>query len=158
VPARSAGLLPYRFTYEGIIEVLIVHPGGPLWAARDDGAWSVAKGEYAPGEEPESAAEREFAEELGQVAPPGPRLDLGELRQASGKLVRVWAFEGDLDTASVVSNEFEMEWPPRSGKRARWPEVDRAAWMPVEQARRKLVKAQVGFVDRLVELLASSTE
>jgi predicted NUDIX family NTP pyrophosphohydrolase len=134
--------MPYRFSDDGTLEVLVVHPGGPLWAAKDDSAWSVAKGEYEPGEEPECAAEREFAEELGQAAP-------------SGKLVRVWAVEGDLDAESVVSNEFEMEWPPRSGRQTSWPEVDQAAWMPVEQARRKLLKGQVAFVDRLVELLAA---
>ena len=155
MPAPSAGLMPYRFSDDGTLEVLVVHPGGPLWAAKDDSAWSVAKGEYEPGEEPECAAEREFAEELGQAAPPGPRIALGELRQPSGKLVRVWAVEGDLDAESVVSNEFEMEWPPRSGRQTSWPEVDQAAWMPVEQARRKLLKGQVAFVDRLVELLAA---
>ena len=125
MPAQSAGLLPYRFDGGRILEVLVVHPGGPFWAKKDDGAWSVAKGEYEPGQDPQEAANREFAEELGQECPAGPRIDLGELRQPSGKLVRVWAVEGDLDVENVISNEFEMEWPPRSGKMAPWPEVDR---------------------------------
>ncbi len=153
MPVRSAGLLPYRFSGGGVLEVLVVHPGGPFWAKRDDGAWSIAKGEYEDGQDPEQAANREFAEELGQDPPGGPRLDLGELRQPSGKLVRVWAVEGDLDVANVVSNEFEMEWPPRSGKRASWPEVDRVAWMSAASATRKLTKGQVGFLDRLVAQL-----
>jgi predicted NUDIX family NTP pyrophosphohydrolase len=153
MPAPSAGLLPYRFGAAGALEVLVVHPGGPLWASRDDGAWSIAKGEYGPGEDAEQAAEREFAEELGQPPPPGPRLDLGELRQPSGKRVRVFAVEGDLDVESVSSNEFEMEWPPRSGEYRSFPEVDRAAWLPVALARHKLLAGQVGFLDRLLELL-----
>ncbi|MGA3351672.1 MAG: NUDIX domain-containing protein [Acidimicrobiales bacterium] len=154
MPALSAGLMPYRFGEDGALEVLVVHPGGPFWAEKDDGAWSIAKGEYEAGEEPERAAEREFAEELGQDPPAGPWIDLGELRQPSGKRVRAWAVEGDLDAASIVSNEFEMEWPPGSGRRAWWPEVDRATWLSVAEAKRKLLKGQVAFVDRLVEHLA----
>jgi predicted NUDIX family NTP pyrophosphohydrolase len=153
MPARSAGLLPYRFAEDGVLEVLAVHPGGPFWASKDDGAWSIAKGQYEPGEDPQAAADREFAEELGQAPPKGPRIDLGELRQPSGKQIRVWAVEGDLDADEVVSNEVELEWPLRSGKIASWPEVDRAAWMSVATAKRKLVKGQVGFLDRLVERL-----
>jgi len=149
MPAQSAGLLPYRFNAEGELEVLVVHPGGPLWAKKDVGAWSIAKGEYETDEEPQTAADREFAEELGQPAPPGPRIDLGELRQPSGKRVRVWAVEGDVDTEKVASNMFELEWPPRSGRRAYWPEVDRAAWLSVTEAKEKLLKGQVAFVDRL---------
>lgn len=149
----SAGLLPYRFGAVGALEVLVVHPGGPLWAAKDDGAWSIAKGEYEPGEDAEQAATREFAEELGQPAPLGQRLDLGELRQPSGKRVRAFAIEGDVDSDNVSSNEFEMEWPPHSGKARSFPEVDRAAWMPVAVARRKLLKGQVEFLDRLLTLL-----
>jgi len=158
MPAQSAGLLPYRFDGGRILEVLVVHPGGPFWAKKDDGAWSIAKGEYEPGQDPQEAANREFAEELGQESPAGPRIDLGELRQPSGKLVRVWAVEGDLDVENVISNEFEMEWPPRSGKMASWPEVDRAAWVSAASARRKLSKGQVGFVDRLVTRLRESSE
>ena len=149
MPVRSAGLLPYRFAADGALEVLLVHPGGPIWAGKDDGAWSIAKGEYHDDEEPEMAADREFAEELGQPPPEGERLDLGELRQPSGKVIRAWAVEGDVDTESVVSNEFEMEWPPRSGKMASWPEVDRALWMPVATAEEKLLKGQVAFLERL---------
>ena len=141
--------MPYRFAADGALEVLLVHPGGPIWAGKDDGAWSIAKGEYHDDEEPEMAADREFAEELGQPPPEGERLDLGELRQPSGKVIRAWAVEGDVDTESVVSNEFEMEWPPRSGKMASWPEVDRAQWMPVATAEEKLLKGQVAFLERL---------
>jgi predicted NUDIX family NTP pyrophosphohydrolase len=151
-------LLPYRFGGGRTLEVLVVHPGGPFWANKDDGAWSVAKGEYEPGQDPEEAANREFEEELGQAAPVGDRIDLGELRQPSGKLVRVWAVEGDLDVENVTSNEFEMEWPPHSGKTASWPEVDRAAWMSAASVKRKLSKGQAGFVDRLVVRLQETSE
>jgi predicted NUDIX family NTP pyrophosphohydrolase len=151
-------LLPYRFGGGRTLEVLVVHPGGPFWANKDDGAWSVAKGEYEPGQDPEAAANREFEEELGQAAPVGDRIDLGELRQPSGKLVRVWAVEGDLDVENVTSNEFEMEWPPHSGKTASWPEVDRAAWMSAASVKRKLSKGQAGFVDRLVVRLQETSE
>jgi predicted NUDIX family NTP pyrophosphohydrolase len=156
MPTQSAGLLPYRFSGDGILEVLIVHPGGPFWAAKDDGAWSIAKGEYDPGEAPEEAANREFREELGKEPPLGTRIYLGELRQPSGKRIRAWAVGGEIDVESIVSNEFEMEWPPRSGRRAFWPEVDRAAWMPAAVAKQKLLKGQVAFVDRLVEWLRES--
>ncbi|MGA2804439.1 MAG: NUDIX domain-containing protein [Acidimicrobiales bacterium] len=158
MPARSAGLLLYRFSSDLVLEVLVVHPGGPFWANKDDGAWSIAKGEYELGEDPEEAANREFSEELGQEPPPGPRIDLGELRQPSGKLIRVWAVEGDLDVESVVSNEFEMEWPSHSGRMASWPEVDRAAWTSAASASRKLSKGQVGFLDRLVTRLRQTSE
>jgi predicted NUDIX family NTP pyrophosphohydrolase len=154
--ALSAGLLPYRFARDEVLEVLLVHPGGPFWAGKDDGAWSIAKGEYQPGEDAEMAADREFAEELGQVPPQGERIDLGELRQPSGKRVRAWAVEADLDVRSVVSNDFEMEWPPHSGKVASWPEVDRAEWMPVATAERKLLKGQADFLERLVARLRES--
>ncbi len=158
MPRQSAGLLPYRFSPERVLEVLLVHPGGPFWAGRDDGAWSIAKGEYEPDEAPEAAANREFAEELGADPPTGTRIELGELRQPGGKRVRAWAVEGQVDAENIVSNHFEMEWPPRSGKTASWPEVDRAAWMPVSTAKQKLLKGQVAFVDRLVELLEEAGE
>jgi predicted NUDIX family NTP pyrophosphohydrolase len=158
VPRQSAGLLPYRFSPERVLEVLLVHPGGPFWAGRDDGVWSIAKGEYEPDEAPEAAANREFAEELGADPPTGTRIELGELRQPGGKWVRAWAVEGQVDAENIVSNHFEMEWPPRSGKTASWPEVDRAAWMPVATAKQKLLKGQVAFVDRLVERLEGSGE
>ena len=157
MPAHSAGLLPYRFTRGRVLEILVVHPGGPFWLNKDDGAWSIAKGEYEPGEDPETAANREFAEELGQDAPAGERIDLGELRQPGGKVVRAWAVEADLDADHIVSNEFEMEWPPHSDRRTSWPEVDRAEWMSVATAKQKLLKGQVGFADRLVERLGESS-
>jgi predicted NUDIX family NTP pyrophosphohydrolase len=149
VPKRSAGLLLHRPTPDGP-EVLLLHPGGPYWAAKDDGAWTVPKGEYLPGEDPAVVAEREFLEELGVAAPAGPRRDLGELRQAGGKLTRLWALSGDLDVSRCTSNTFEIEWPARSGLRRSFPEVDRAAWFSVEEARRKLVPSLVPFLDRLL--------
>jgi predicted NUDIX family NTP pyrophosphohydrolase len=148
MPKRSAGLLLHRRGGEGL-EVLLVHPGGPLWASKDDGAWTVPKGEYADGEDPAATAEREFAEELGSPPPPGPRVDLGEVRQAGGKWTRLWAVEGDLEVSSARSNTFEMQWPPRSGRRASFPEVDRAEWFTVEAARSKLLASLVPFLDRL---------
>ncbi|HLX87497.1 MAG TPA: NUDIX domain-containing protein [Acidimicrobiales bacterium] len=149
MPKRSAGLLLHRSGAHGP-EVLLVHLGGPLWAKKDAGAWTMPKGEYDPGEDPLAAAEREFAEELGQAAPPGPRRDLGEVRQSGGKLTRLWAVEGDLDVAVVHSNTFDMEWPPRSGRRQEFPEIDRAAWFPLDQARQALLTSLVPFLDRLV--------
>jgi predicted NUDIX family NTP pyrophosphohydrolase len=153
MPKRSAGLLMHR-SAAGPVEVLLVHPGGPFWAKRDDGAWSLPKGEYQEGEDPFEVALREFREELG-VDPPGDRsaVFLGELRQPSGKRVSAWALEGDLDVTAVRSNTFVMEWPPRSGRAREFPEVDRAGWFTVEAARRKLVPGQVAFIERLAELL-----
>jgi predicted NUDIX family NTP pyrophosphohydrolase len=129
--------------------VLLVHPGGPLWARRDLGAWSVPKGECEPGEDPLAAARREFAEELGSPAPEGEVSDLGEIRQKSGKLVRAWAIAGDLDAGRIESNLFELEWPPRSGRRRAFPEVDRAEWFGLQEARVKINPAQVPLLDRL---------
>jgi predicted NUDIX family NTP pyrophosphohydrolase len=155
VAKTSAGILPYRRDPGGAIEVVLVHPGGPFWQDKDEHAWSVAKGEYGAGEEPLDAAEREFAEELGFPAPPGPRLDLGEVRQSSGKVVRVWAVRADdLSLGAVASNEFELEWPPRSGTMRSFPEVDRAEWMDLAVARLRVVRAQEAFLDRLVEQVA----
>jgi predicted NUDIX family NTP pyrophosphohydrolase len=153
MPKLSAGLLVYR-RRGGRVEVLLVHPGGPYWAGRDDGAWSLPKGEYGPGEDPLQVAAREFREELGSD-PPGdrPPLFLGEVRQPGGKRVSAWAVEGDLDVGTVRSNTFTMEWPPRSGAVREFPEVDRAGWFDLQAARRKLVAGQVGFVDRLAEAL-----
>jgi predicted NUDIX family NTP pyrophosphohydrolase len=131
--------------------VLLVHPGGPAWSRRDLGAWSVPKGEYEDGEEPLAAARREFQEELGSPAPDGPAGDLGEVRLKSGKLVRAWAVAGDLDAGAIVSNRFEMEWPPRSGRRRKFPEVDRAQWFGLDEARTRLNPAQVALIDRLQE-------
>jgi predicted NUDIX family NTP pyrophosphohydrolase len=148
---RSAGILLYREGADGR-EVLLVHPGGPFWAKRDDGAWSIPKGEYLDDEDPQAAARREFAEELGSRLPESAELrDLGEARQKSGKVVVAYAAAGDLDTSTVHSNTFEMEWPPRSGRRQEFPEIDRAEWFPLARAREKLLPAQAAFLDRLEE-------
>ncbi|TCL71097.1 NUDIX domain-containing protein [Rhizobium sp. BK251] len=146
----SAGILMYRKT-DGEIFVLLVHPGGPFWAKRDDGAWSIPKGEHDPSEEPEAAARREFAEELGRVAE-GNLLPLGELRQNSGKRVTAFAVQGDFDASAIKSNMFEMEWPPHSGKLQPFPEVDRAGWFSLADARRKIIAGQAPFLDRLEQL------
>jgi predicted NUDIX family NTP pyrophosphohydrolase len=148
---RSAGILLHREGAEGR-EVLLVHPGGPFWAKRDAGAWSIPKGEYADDEDPEAAARREFAEELGSRLPESAELrDLGEVKQKNGKVVVAYAAAGDLDTSTVHSNTFEMEWPPRSGRRQAFPEIDRAEWFALAQAREKLLPAQAAFLDRLEE-------
>ena len=152
MPARSAGLLLHRRGADGI-EVLIAHMGGPFWAKKDDGAWSIPKGEFDEGEEPLAAALREFAEEIGRPAPDGPTTALGEFRQSNGKRVTVFAREADLDASDVRSNHFEMEWPPRSGRVASFPEIDRAEWMTLDRARTKLVKGQVPALDALAVLL-----
>jgi predicted NUDIX family NTP pyrophosphohydrolase len=128
-----------------------VHPGGPLWARRDAGVWSIPKGEYPADEDPLTAARREFAEEHGSAPPDGDALALGEVKQRSGKRVVAWALRGDLDVAAAVSNTFEMEWPPRSGRRQSFPEVDRAAWFSLADAREKLNPAQVALVERLAQ-------
>src|SRR5688572_24489499 len=130
--------------------------GGPFWAKKDDGGWSIPKGEHAPDEEPLTAARREFEEELGLPLPAQEFVLLGELRVTSGKRLTVWAGEGDLDTAAVRSNTFELEWPPRSGRLQEFPEIDRAAWFGLDAARPKLVKGQVPFLDRLREAVARS--
>jgi len=153
VAKRSAGILLYRLT-GGVPEVLLVHPGGPYWARRDDGAWSIPKGEYEEGDDPRACALREFEEETGAPLPPGELVDLGNIRQKGGKVVTAWAAEGDLDTDAVQSNTFEMEWPPRSGRTAEFPEIDRAGWFGVDQARAKLVPAQAELLDRLLARLS----
>jgi predicted NUDIX family NTP pyrophosphohydrolase len=151
----SAGLLLYRHR-DDEIEVLLVHPGGPFWARKDEGTWSVPKGEHGPDEEPLQVAFREFREELG-VDPPdgGSPAFLGEVRQSGGKQVTAWALPGDVDVSAVTSNTFTMEWPPKSGAIREFPEVDRAEWFGLEDARRKLVGGQVPLLDRLANLLAS---
>jgi predicted NUDIX family NTP pyrophosphohydrolase len=152
VPAtRSAGLLMYRLG-KGGPEVLLAHPGGPYWRGKDDGAWTLPKGEYLEGEEPLAAAQREFEEETGFTAC-GPFLPLGELRQKSGKRIQAWAFEGDCDPALLRSNSFEIEWPPLSGQRKTFAEVDQAQWFSVDEARRKLIAGQAAFIDRLLAAL-----
>ena len=151
MPKRSAGLLMYRGS-GARLELLLVHPGGPFWANKDLGAWSIPKGEYAGAEDPLAVAQREFAEETG--APPcGDFKPLGDVVQAGGKRVSAWAVEGDFDPATLVSNTFETEWPPRSGRRRTFPEVDRAAWFSPDEARRKILSGQRPLIDRLVELV-----
>ena len=151
--AVSAGILLYR-RCAGEVEVLLVHPGGPFWSRRDAGAWSIPKGEHPAGEEPLLAARREFAEELGVQPPDGPPEDLGEIRQKAGKRVRAWALEGDLDAGAITSNTFELEWPPRSGRMIEVPEVDRAEWFTLAEAREKINPAQAALLDRLAALTA----
>ena len=148
MPRLSAGLLLYRVR-DGVVEVLIGHPGGPFWAQKDDGAWSILKGEYTDGEDPWAAAQREFEEEVGHRPPPGPRFDLGSVKQPSGKMLTVFAVSGDFDITDVHSNTFEMEWPRGSGQIKAFPEIDRLGWFPVAQARTKLLKGHGPFLDRL---------
>jgi predicted NUDIX family NTP pyrophosphohydrolase len=145
----SAGVLLWRRGASGL-EVLLGHPGGPLWARKDAGHWTVVKGEIDPGEAPEDVARREFKEETGDDLPDGPMVELGEIRQKSGKVVLAWAVEGDLDPATAVSNTFTMEWPPHSGRRAEFPEIDRVEWFDLDEARRRIKDAQATFIDRLV--------
>jgi len=135
---------------------LLVHPGGPFWSKRDDGAWSIPKGEIEPGEAPLQVALREFREELGQDPPGGETLHLGSVRQAGGKIVHAWAVAGDFDAGRMKSNSFEIEWPPRSGKKQAFPEVDRAGWFDLEVARRKVLPAQAVFLDRLERAAAGA--
>jgi predicted NUDIX family NTP pyrophosphohydrolase len=154
----SAGILLYRRVDGGSIEVLIAHPGGPLWAAKDVGAWSIPKGEADDGETEAddllAVARREFQEETGHAAPARAPTALGDVRLRSGKVIHGWALEGDLDPETATSTTFELEWPPRSGKRRTYPEVDRVAWSTPDQARERLNPAQVPFVDRLLASLA----
>lgn len=147
---RSAGLLPYRRSGDGL-EVLLGHMGGPFFARRDAGAWTVIKGEYDPDESAWEAARREFREELGLEPPDGEAVPLGEVRQKNGKIVTAWAVEADLDPATVVPGTFLMEWPPRSGRMREFPELDRVAWFAPERAREVIVTAQAAFLDRLAE-------
>ncbi len=141
-------MLLYR-RRDGKLEVLLVHPGGPYWQRRDDGVWSIPKGEFGENEVGIDVARREFEEELGIEPPDVEPTALGSVRQAGGKLVHAWAIPGDLDVARVTSNTFEIEWPPRSGKKQQFPEIDRAAWFDHDTARRKLVPAQKALIDRL---------
>jgi len=151
---RSAGLLPFRVGVGGL-EVFIAHMGGPFWAKKDDGGFSIVKGEHAPGEDALAAARREFEEETGVAAPSGDVLELGEVRQPSGKLIAVWAVESPgFELEAVHSNTFTMEWPRGSGAMAEFPEIDRAGWFDAQTARRKLVKGQVPFLDALERVLA----
>jgi predicted NUDIX family NTP pyrophosphohydrolase len=147
-PKLSAGILAWRRRNHGL-EVLLVHPGGPYWRNKDAGAWSIPKGEIEPSEDPEQAARREFSEELGPSASIGRLQALGEIRQRGGKRVIAFCAEADFDTASLSSNRFEIEWPPRSGALKTFPEVDRACWFDLEVARTKILSGQVELIDRL---------
>lgn len=151
MPRRSAALLLHRVR-DGFVEVLIAHPGGPFWARRDDGAWSIPKGEYGADEDAWHAARREFTEEIGLAPPAGPRTDLGVFTQPGGKQITVFAVAGDLDVSAARSNTFELEWPKGSGRRREFPEVDRVAWFPLAQAETKLLAGQRPVLDRLREL------
>ena len=144
---RSAGLLLFR--RRSALEVLLAHPGGPFWARRDAGAWSIPKGEYDADEAPLAAARREFLEELGLPAPDGALIPLGEIRQPSGKLITAWAVEADLDPAAIIPGTFELEWPRGSGRVRTIPEVDRVAWFPLDEARLRIVAGQRPFLDRV---------
>lgn len=150
MPQRSAGILPVRLV-DGRLEFFLVHPGGPFFRNKDERAWSVVKGLMEPGEDAASAARREFTEELGLPAPPGPYLPLGDVRQ-SNKIVEAWAVATQIDPRAIVSNTFELIWPPRSGKRVRFPEVDRAGWFELELAQRKILAAQRPFLERAAQL------
>jgi predicted NUDIX family NTP pyrophosphohydrolase len=156
MPRESAGILLYR-RRGGATEVFLVHPGGPFWKKKDAGAWTVPKGEANTGEERLATALREFAEETG-TSLAGNFRALPAIKQAGGKWVHAFAIAGDLDPATLVSNEFEMEWPPRSGKRARFPEVDRGAWFTLAEAHRRINKSQAALLDELSKLLASSAD
>ena len=152
---RSAGILLFRRGDGGEVEFLLVHPGGPFWAKKDAGAWSIPKGQIEDEEEPRACAIRELEEELGEAPELDPErlIELGSIRQKAGKTVEAWAAEADFDPAVLASNSFEMEWPPRSGKRQEFPEVDRAEWFGLEAAREKILAAQAELLDRLLEQL-----
>lgn len=153
MPKLSAGVLLYRIADDGV-EVLLAHPGGPFWARKDDGAWSIPKGEYTEPEDPWLAARREFREEIGLDVPDGPRVEFAPVKQPGGKIVTAFAVRGDLDVTDTVSNTFELEWPRGSGRIREYPEIDRVAWLSVAQARSKLLKGQQPLLDRLVEVVA----
>lgn len=150
----SAGLVVFRVR-EGVLQMLLGHMGGPYWARKDDGAWSIPKGELDEGEDPLAGARREYTEELGLPPPDGPVIELGEIRQRAGKRLVAFAVEGDVDAAQLDPGTFEMEWPPRSGRRQSFPEIDRVEWFDLAAARRKLVGGQAGLLDRLVALRES---
>jgi predicted NUDIX family NTP pyrophosphohydrolase len=151
MPKKSAGLLMYRRRH-GVLEVFLVHPGGPFWQKKDAGSWSIPKGEYTTEEDPLEVAKREFQEETGFKAS-GEFVSLASRKQPSGKIITAWAFEGNCDASTIKSNTFSMEWPPRSGKREEFPEVDRAGWFSIPDAKQKIIKEQSGFVDELVRIL-----
>ena len=152
----SAGLLMFRRRHSEV-EVLLVHPGGPFWRKKDLGSWSIPKGEYTEGETALAAAKREFEEETG-IQPAGEFMPLDEIKQPSGKIITAWAFEGDCSPSEIHSNHFSMEWPPKSGKTQEFPEIDRAAWFSLEDARSRILKGQIGFLDRLITRLHSISQ
>jgi predicted NUDIX family NTP pyrophosphohydrolase len=151
---RSAGLLLYRHRPDGGIEVLLAHPGGPVWAKRDEGAWTVPKGEFHEAEQAWDVARREFEEETGHPPPDGEPIVLGEIRQKGGKFVEAWALEGDLDPATAHSNTFPFQWPPRSGRWITIPEIDRVEWFAPDEARGRIKDTQIPFIDRLLDALS----
>jgi len=151
---KSAGLLMYRRPH-GILEVFLVHPGGPFWEKKDAGSWSIPKGEYAPEEDPLEVAKREFQEETSFPAS-GEFIPLTPRKQPSGKIIRAWAFEGDCDASAIQSNTFRLEWPPRSARQKEFPEVDRAGWFTIAVAKEKIVKGQAGFIDELHQILTAA--
>jgi predicted NUDIX family NTP pyrophosphohydrolase len=153
MPKKSAGLLMYRHN-EDSVEVLLVHPGGPFWRKKDDGAWTIPKGEFAADEDPLEAAKREFKEETGSDPPDGQYIPLTPIKQKNGKIVHAWAVEGDFDPAKLNSNEFETEWPAKSGRTQKFPEIDRAEWFAPEVAKRKMLNGQGALVDELARKLA----
>ena len=154
MPKHSAGLIMYRVRAK-YLEVFLVHPGGPFWANKDNGVWSIPKGEYAGDEEPFEVAKREFHEETGFVAD-GKFLDLGSIRQSGGKIVTAWAVEGDCDPERLQSNRFQIEWPPRSGRLLDAPEIDRGAWFSITEARERILKSQEPLLDKLCAMLQVS--
>ncbi len=156
MPRQSAGILLFRFN-GAILELFLVHPGGPFWAKKDDGAWSIPKGEFTEDEDALSAAKREFFEETG-VHVDGTFTPLGSVKQPGGKVVHVWAHQRDCDPSTIKSNTFVLEWPPGSGKEQEFPEVDRAAWFGIPAAREKLLKGQMVFIDRLVDIISGEAE
>jgi predicted NUDIX family NTP pyrophosphohydrolase len=149
----SAGILLFRIAPHDVVEVLIAHMGGPFWEKKDEGGWSIPKGEYIDGEDPFTVACREFHEEIGQPVPATDFVDLGEVKQPSGKRLHVWAVEGSLNVSSIVSNTFKMEWPKGSGNIREFPEIDKAEWFPIRIARQKLLKGHLAFLDQLLECL-----
>jgi predicted NUDIX family NTP pyrophosphohydrolase len=155
MPQRSAGLLIYRFR-ENVLELFLVHPGGPFWKNKDENCWSIPKGLYSDDEQPLDAAKREFMEETGFDVPAGELIELTPLKQPSGKIVSAWAIQGDLDASKINSNLFEMQWPPNSGKMQKFPEVDRAGWFNLKEAKQKIFKGQIAFLDELLKLLKIS--
>jgi len=150
MPKTSAGILLFRFSHDDL-EVFLVHPGGPFWKNKDAGAWSLPKGEYVHGEDPLDAAKREFTEETGFPPPDGEWIPLGEITQPGGKVVTAWAVRGDCPAAEIKSNTFSLEWPPKSGKMQDFPEVDRAGWFSLQEAKAKILPAQGVFLEQLVE-------